>query len=258
MRVLFCWSFFGCVVFKKRRVLVGNPVCFFFVCMLCTRTGGGFCDYDGSLRGQQRANDGCCSFGMLMTMMVRWRRRRRRTTPGLVRIEVIAPATVVIVGIKAAGTLQIPVHLNTLINCTAPKNKKKIGRENKMETQWSRFFFSFLHFSLTISLSSHWHVFLSSQYSVNLFSVKKFAHLVSFFFSLYTRFSSVTIYLLPKFGLFSCPSCFNDQGVWLHRKYNIIALFPLFSLSHFFTQEIIDSCLADSACAVTLGYTAEK
>lgn len=182
MRVLFCWSFFGCVVFKKRRVLVGNPVCFFFVCMLCTRTGGGFCDYDGSLRGQQRANDGCCSFGMLMTMMVRWRRRRRRTTPGLVRIEVIAPATVAIVGIKAAGTLQIPVHLNTLINCTAPKNKKKIGRENKMETQWSRFFFSFLHFSLTISLSSHWHVFLSSQYSVNLFSVKKFAHLVSFFF----------------------------------------------------------------------------
>lgn len=85
---------------------------------------GFLCDYDDSLRGQQRANDG--SFGTLMTMMMTVR-RRRQTTPGTVRFVVVAPTTVAIVGSKAAGTLQshqIPVHLNTLINCTAPKNKK--------------------------------------------------------------------------------------------------------------------------------------
>lgn len=93
------------------------------------------CDYDWFLRGQQRANDdGCCSFGMLMTMTVRW---RRRTTPGRVRI-----ATVAIVGFKAARTLQthqIPVHLNTLINCTAPENKKNRQRKQDGNTMISIF-----------------------------------------------------------------------------------------------------------------------
>lgn len=101
---------------------------------------GSLCDYDDSLRGQQRANDDD-SFGTLMTklmMMMMTVRRRRQTTPGTVRFVVVAPTTVAIVGSKAAGTLQshqIPVHLNTLINCTAPKNKKKLGGENKMGTQ---------------------------------------------------------------------------------------------------------------------------
>lgn len=163
------------------------------------------CDYDCFLRGQQRANDdGCCSFGMLMMMTVRW---RRRTTPGRVRI-----GTVAIVGFKAARTLQthqIPVHLNTLINCTAPENKKKIGRENKMVTQWSRFFCSFLQFSSTISLSSYWYVFLSSQRTVNLFSVKKFAHLVSFSPSFYTRAfpPSLSISFRGLDCFPNCPSC---------------------------------------------------
>lgn len=42
MRVLFCWSFFGCVVFKKRRVLVGDPVCFFLCVCYARELGVGF------------------------------------------------------------------------------------------------------------------------------------------------------------------------------------------------------------------------
>lgn len=149
---------------------------------------GSLCDYDDSLRGQQRANDDG-SFGTLMTklMMMMTVRRRRQTTPGTVRFVVVAPTTVAIVGSKAAGTLQshqIPVHLNTLINCTAPKNKKKTRwRKQDGNTMISFFLAFYTLLQLGSSLSSHWYVFLSSQYTVNLFSVKKFAHLVSFFVS---------------------------------------------------------------------------
>lgn len=118
------------------------------------------------------------------------------------------------------------------------------------------------------SLSSHWYVFLSSQYTVNLFSVKKFAHLVSFFrfFSSHSRVSVVVTHYLSSSEVWTV--FINGQAaaavavVWttgFDYTENIILLhfFSLLPIPHtllpsFTLEEIIDSCLADSACAVAL------